>query len=347
MKAAYIVGKQKLEIRDIPRPEIREDQMLVRVKACAICGTDLRIYRFGHDKIQYPAIIGHEISGIVEEVGKKIAGEVKPIKKGSRVMVAPGISCGKCENCLRGAFCLNRAAIGYKYSGGFAEYLVVPYEGTKNNIFPVPSDRDIVEYSIAEPLACAINGLERLGVIPLSGFGLVIGAGSIGVMLAKLLKKRGLMSITVSDISAEKLRLAERFLGADFIFINNKTEDLALAVEKVTGGRGCDIVIVACSSKQMQEESLKLAGLYGKVLYFAGLPFHDQAISFNSNLLHYRLLSVYGTYGSTLYQNLLAIQLISSGFTEGILTHHFSLDSIEEAFNFALQGKGLKLVIEP
>lgn len=347
MKAAYLVGPEKFEVRDVKKPGTRNDQVLVKVRACAICGTDLRIYEFGHAKVRYPAIIGHEICGVIEEVGSKIRQEIKPITEGSRVMVTPGIPCMKCENCYRGMFCPNKVAIGYHYDGGFAEYVVVPYEGTKNNIFPVPDDMDLIEFSIAEPLACALNGVEMLGDIPLAGAGLVIGAGSIGVMLSKLLKDRGVLLIIASDIVQNKLDQAQTVLGDDFTFVNNSREDLLLVVQRATGGRGCDVVVVACSSRKMQEESLRHVALCGKILYFGGLPPDDHIINFDSNLLHYKLASVHGTFGSTLYHNSLAIKLISSGFTKGIITDHFPLDQIEEAFKTALQGRGLKIVVEP
>ncbi len=347
MKAAYLVAPERLEIQEIDRPKIKDNEVLVKVRACAICGTDLRIYEFGHTKIKYPAIIGHEISGTVEEVGEEVREEIDPIKVGSMVMVTPGIPCMKCENCFRGLFCTNKAAIGYHYDGGFAEYMVVPYEGTKNNIFPLPENIDPVEFSVSEPLACAINGLERIGDIPINGIGLVIGAGSIGVMLAKLLQARGLSLIMIADINQDKLNQAQGFLGGDYIFINNSKEDLVSATQEITKRKECNIVVVACSSREMQELSLRLVSLYGKILYFAGLPPEDHIIDFDSNLLHYKLLSVFGTYGSTLYHNLLAVKLISSGFTKGIITHHFPLDQIKEAFTFALQGRGLKIIIEP
>ena len=99
MKAACLTGPEGFEVREIPKPEINENEVLVKVQACAICGTDLRIYRFGHTKVKYPAIIGHEVAGTVAEVGKAVQREIEPIVEGSRVMVTPGIPCLRCGYC--------------------------------------------------------------------------------------------------------------------------------------------------------------------------------------------------------------------------------------------------------
>jgi L-iditol 2-dehydrogenase len=317
--------------------------------ACGICGTDLRIYRYGHRKIQLPAVIGHEIVGQVEEVGAGIPAEEIDYSQGTLVMVTPGIPCGRCDNCLRGLFCTNKTSIAYQHPGGFTEYLRVPARGVRSIVVPLPDplprDQETADYAIAEPLACALNGLERLGTIPPDGEGLVIGAGAIGVLLAKLLLRRGMQRVAVADISAEKLSRAKRFLPSEIILINNSEKDLRSA--EITGKQGFDVVIVACSSPQMQELSLELIGLYGKILYFAGLPPDQPRIRFDSNLLHYKLASVHGTYGSTLYQNRLAMRMIASGFTKGICDARYPLDHITEAFEDAAEGRALKPVIEP
>jgi len=351
MKAAVLTAPGQFEIREIPRPRIEPEEILIRVKACGICGTDLRIFRHGHRNIELPAVIGHEIVGRVEEVGSGIRAEELEYGPGTMVMVTPGIPCGRCSNCLRGLFCTNKTSIAYHYPGGFAEYLRVPAQGVRSIIFPLPDPlppgQEPADYSIAEPLACALNGLERLGTIPLGGRGLVVGAGAIGVLLAKLLLRSGLQEVAVADIRAEKLTRAKRVLPTEIILINNAEEDLAERSREITDKQGFDAVIVACSSVEIQELSLELIGLYGKILYFAGLPPGRPRISFDSNQLHYKLASVRGTYGSTLYQNRLAMRMIASGFTKGLCDARYPLGSITEAFENAAGGRTLKSVIEP
>lgn len=351
MKAAVLTAPGYFEIQDIPRPGIEAQEVLVRVRACGICGTDLRIFRHGHRKIELPAIIGHEIVARVEEVGSGVPAGELDYGPGTLVMVTPGIPCGRCSNCLRGLFCTNKTSIAYDYPGGFAEYLRVPARAVRSNIFPLPDPLppglEPADYSIAEPLACALNGLERLGTIPLGGRGLIVGAGAIGILLAKLLLRNGLQEVAVADILAEKLTRAKRVLPPEITLINNAEEDLIEWTGEITDQQGFDAVIVACSSVEIQELSLELIGLYGKILYFAGLPPGQSRIRFDSNLLHYKLASVRGTYGSTLYQNRLAMELIASGFTKGICDARYPLEQISEAFDHAAQGRTLKPVIQP
>jgi len=351
MKAAVLVAPGKLEVREMPNPQIQSGEVLIRVKACAVCGTDLRIYRHGHRKVVLPAVIGHEIVGRVEEVGADFPAEEVDYGPGEMVMVTPGIPCGRCSNCLRGLFCSHKTAIAYHYPGGFAEYLLVPAQGIRTNIFPLPdplpSGQEPADYTIAEPLACALNGLERLGKIPLGGRGLVVGAGAIGVLLARLLLRSGLDRVAVADTCAGRLKRAESVLPAGTTTINNAKEDLLGRSREIAGREGFDLVIVACSSPEIQEQSLELIGLYGKVLFFAGLPPDRPPIRFDSNLLHYKLASVRGTYGSTLYQNRLAMEMIASGFTEGLCLSRYPLERISDAFREAGEGQALKAVIEP
>jgi L-iditol 2-dehydrogenase len=351
MKAAVLVAPGRFEIREIPKPRIKPDEILIRVRACGICGTDLRIYHHGHRKVELPAVIGHEIVGQVEEVGAGIHAEEVDYGPGTMVMVTPGIPCGRCSNCLRGLFCTNKTSIAYHYPGGFAEYLRVPARGVRSIVFPLPDPlppgQEPADYTIAEPLACALNGLKRLGTVPLGGRGLVVGAGAIGVLLAKLLLRSGLQEVAVADIRAEKLTRAKRLLPPEIIPINNAEEDLAERSGEITDKQGFDAVVVACSSPEIQELSLELIGLYGKILYFAGLPPGQPLIRFDSNLLHYKLASVHGTYGSTLYQNRLAMRMIASGFTKGICDARYPLERISEAFENAAAGRTLKPVIEP
>jgi L-iditol 2-dehydrogenase len=225
MKAAVLEAPGRFEIREIPKPRIGAEEVLIRVIACGICGTDLRIYRHGHRKIKLPAVIGHEVVGRIEEVGAGIPAEEINYSLGTLVMVTPGIPCGRCDNCLRGLFCTNKTSIAYQHPGGFAEYLRVPARGVRSIIFPLPDplspDQIAADYAIAEPLACALNGLERLGTIPLGGKGLVVGAGAIGILLAKLLPRRGMQEVAVADIKAEKLSRAKRVLPSEIILINN------------------------------------------------------------------------------------------------------------------------------
>lgn len=351
MRAAVLTGPETFTIQELPVPRLKNGEVLIRVRACAICGTDLRIFRYGHPKIKLPAVIGHEIVGVVEGTESGGVTGTPSLAVGTQVMVTPGIPCGICDNCLRGRFCTDKSSIGYQYPGGFAEYLVVPAHGASTNIFalpdPLPPDQQPGDFALAEPLACALNGLEQLGELPLAGSALIVGAGAIGVMLAKLLLRRGLERVAVADIAAAKLRLAGKVVPPEILLINSSKKDLREQTNSLTQSRGFDLVIVACSSPEAQERAPHLIGLYGKILYFSGLPPGLSSIRFDSNALHYKLASLHGTYGSTLYQNREAMRLIASGFTRGISDSCYPLEQINEAFHNAITGNTLKTIIEP
>jgi L-iditol 2-dehydrogenase len=349
MKAAVLTGAETFEIQELPTPQPDAGEVLVRVEACAVCGTDLRIYRHGHRKIRLPAVIGHEIVGVVERAeGPRPRGTVPPA--GTRVMVTPGIPCRTCDNCLRGRFCTNKSSIGYQHPGGFAEYLIVPAQGAETNLFPLPDplpkNQNLRDYTLAEPLACALNGLEQLGALPLGGNALIVGAGTVGVMLTRLLARRGVDRTTLADLNPAKLRIVSDLVPEEVRLIDSSSLDLEECTRDITDGRGFDLVVVACSSPQAQELAPQLAGLYGKILFFAGLPPEESTIRLDSNAIHYKLASIHGTYGSTLFQNRAAMRLIASGLTRGLAEASYPLEKIQQGFREALDGKVLKSVIE-
>ncbi|MCM8833391.1 MAG: alcohol dehydrogenase catalytic domain-containing protein, partial [Candidatus Omnitrophica bacterium] len=130
MKAAVLKEIEKLDIEEIKLPEPKNNEILIKVKSCAICGTDIKVFHHGHKHIVFPRITGHEVSGIVEKVGKN----VKDFKEGDKVAVAPAVPCGRCYYCRKGqqTMCDNLKAIGYHYDGGFAEYMLVPEDAVLN-----------------------------------------------------------------------------------------------------------------------------------------------------------------------------------------------------------------------
>ncbi len=349
MLAAYLKDVKRLEIQEIPTPECGPNEVLIKVMACAICGTDLRIFSYGHKKVKLPWILGHEISGVIAEVGENIRKRFQHIRVGEKVQVVPGIACGRCDNCLRGLVCPNMKAIGYDYPGGFAQYLLIPEEAIfGNNLISMPENLSFAEASIAEPLSCAINGQEVMGGIELGDTVVIIGSGSIGVFHAKLARMQGASRLIMVDVSRKKLELVRRVLGdEDVFYVDASEKDEVEEILDITSGKGADKIIISCSSKSAQERALDFVKMYGKILYFGGLPPQISAINFNSNALHYKLASVHGTFGSTVFQQREALRLISCGFAKGLITHRFPLTKINEAFETALSGEALKVIIEP
>jgi len=343
MKAAVYYGPGKIKIEERPLPEPAKGEVLLEVKACAICGTDVRIYSFGQKNVKPPHIIGHEISGII----KKIGGGVKGYKEGERVVLVTSVGCGRCEFCLQGRpnICPEVKAIGYFYSGGFTEYMIVPEEAvSKGNILKIPENLSFVEASLTEPLSCCINGQEYLN-ISMADTVVVIGAGPIGCLHAQLAKVSGATKVILTDLSEERLKLARR-IEAD-TYINASREKPVKRVLEETNGKGAEVIITACPSPQAQEEALLMSKIRGRISFFGGLPHEHSHISFDSNIIHYKEISVYGAFASSHLQFKKALSLLASKKIEAkrFITHKFSLKEIEKGMNMVKEGKTLKAVI--
>lgn len=208
MKALKIITPNQLEIIDIPIPEPGENEVLIKVMASGICGTDIHIYR-GEYMGDYPIIPGHEFSGIVEKVGEA----VMRFRPGDRVAVEPNIACDNCYNCLnnRHNFCLNWSAVGVTRPGGMEQYVTAP-EKAVFDIGDIP-----FEYgAFVEPLSCVLHGLERLDPEPASST-LILGAGPIGILLLQVLRLTGAAEITMVDKNRGRASFS-RGMGADLVF---------------------------------------------------------------------------------------------------------------------------------
>jgi L-iditol 2-dehydrogenase len=344
MKAALLKGIENLVVENIEKPLPGEKQLLIKVKACAVCGTDIKVFHYGHKHISFPRITGHELSGIIEETGS----EIKNFHKGDRVTIAPAVPCGKCYYCLKGyqTMCDNLKAIGYHYNGGFAEYMLVPENAVDFGcVNKFPDNITFEQAALAEPLACVINGQE-LSRLQTGDTVLIIGAGPIGCLHAEMAKISGAGKVIIADISAERIKMAE-FTGA--ILIDTGKKDLKAAVEKLTAGRMADRVIVAAGSDKAQETAVEMVAKRGSVNFFGGLPKNKPFIKFNSNLVHYGEFFVVGTHGSTPLHNRIALDMISTGKIKikNFITHRFGLEQIKKALETAESKTGLKIVVFP
>lgn len=345
MKAAVLEDYNKMVVQEVPTPEVDDDSVLVRVKSCAICGSDIRIFRSGNSRVQMPQIIGHEIAGQVVKTGKNVT----KFKEGDRVAIGADVPCGECVFCEAGIGnnCQINYAMGYQFAGGFAEYVLL--NRIVVNFGPVHKIPDHVSYdeaAMAEPLGCVLNALE-LSNIRLGDTVVIIGAGPIGCMIIEVARRMGATKVIVVQRSRARLEYARRF-GAD-VYILSSEEDAIARVLEETNGLGADVVITANPSPQAQADAIHMAKNRARVNFFGGLPKDKSMVTLDTNIIHYKELFVHGAHGALPSHHGKAVELIASGAlnVNNYISHHFSLDEIGAAFEAAEGHQGMRVIVNP
>jgi len=347
VKAAVFEGLNQLVVREVPDPALPdEDGMIVRVRTCSVCGSDVRIFHHGNPRVKPPQIVGHEIAGEVVAVGRRVT----DFKVGDRVAVGADVPCGECRWCREGMGnnCAINYAIGYQFQGGFAEY--IPLNGLTVRLGPVHRIPGSLSYDVAalaEPLACCINGVEMCD-IHLGDTVVVIGAGPAGCMLMRLARSLGAARVLAVQRSRARVGEALRIGGADEVVCSLDTDPVA-AVREATGGAGADVVITANASVETHRQAVEMACNRGRVNLFGGLPKDAPPIELASNLIHYKELRLTGSHGSVPRQHRLALDLLATGVIDGqaLVTHSFGLDEIAAAFAAAEGHLGMKVMVHP
>jgi len=340
---AYIYKNgEKLSLEEVSTPDLG-DGVIIKVLACSICGTDIRTYNFGSNKIDKNRIIGHEMVGVIEKISPDIPGN---FRVGDFVGMAPAIGCGQCRICKRGKpnMCDRLSTIGFQYDGGFAQYAAIPSSAfLMGNVYHIPKDADPAVMALCEPFACVINAQSYLNISP--GENVVIfGGGMIGCMHGELALSAGAGSVTIIEMDEKRISQSRNLLS--FVtFINGSECDVVEEVLSKTDGYGADVVIVACSSGVAQTNGLNMLAKCGRISLFGGLP--GDGVGLDSNLIHYRELGVFGVHASTPAQNKQSMDMIISGKISAAkyITKKYSLTDIETAFQEAASGKVLKAVI--
>ncbi|MEM1588930.1 MAG: zinc-dependent dehydrogenase [Candidatus Bathyarchaeia archaeon] len=346
MKAARLYGAKDLRVEDVGKPIINPDEFLLRVRAATICATDIRIYTYGDPRVKYPRILGHEFAGDIEEVGSLLEGH---LKVGMRVTVNPNMYCGRCRYCIVGRheLCESRYAIGIDVDGAFAEYLKVPSEAFRTGgVCEIPSNLSYEEAALVEPLSACLHG-QDFAQTKAGDIVAIIGAGPIGLMHAMIAKAIGASKVIISEVDENRLKEAANF-GVDYL-INPLKEDLPSRINQITDGHGADVVIVAVGSPVAQQQALSIAAKGGRVNFFGGLPAGSDSVPLNTNLIHYKEISVLGTSSQSIYDFRKTLDLISAGVlnVKRFITHRFTLDEAVEAFKITSSRKGLKVCINP
>ena len=343
MKAALLESPGRLVITQVPDPEPPAKGLVVKVEACSICATDIKMFKHGHRDLVYPRILGHEIAGVVIKTG---SGDI-PFKNGERVQIAPGITCNTCPACQQGASnqCDHIGILGFTHHGGFAQYLSVPAESVAcGAVNLIPSGLTFVEATFAEPLACCLNGQELVHLDSRDTV-LILGAGPMGCLHTMLARAKGVRHILLAERSLKRIMLATEAQPSRLI--NVAKENLKEVVTEETEGRGVDVIVLACPDSAIEYPTLELLAPRGRVCFFSGLPPEKSRLNLDANFLHYREITLVGAYGCTADQNRAALELMASGQVNinWLVTKQISLEKIHEGIDCLIGHGGMKVVI--
>lgn len=345
MKAFMYLDDKSMVIQEHPLPHAHHDSILVKVASAAICGTDLRTYRFGSDRIAAPRIMGHEASSFIQEVGKNVKG----YKAGDRVMTVPAIGCGHCRWCKSGItnMCEKLHTIGFDFHGTFAEFMEIPPEAVSQGyVLKINDSISTDEAVIIEPAACCLNGQEFLKIKPGDRV-FIFGAGFIGCVHAELALIRGAEQVVIGDISASRLKIAQEHLPKITVVDTSKV-DVMEYVHNFSAGEGFDVVITAAPSGATHEAALAISAKRARISLFGGIPGESKGF-INSNTIHYKELSVFGSHASTIAQNKQIMSWVAEGRLglKKYISAKFPLEKIHDGFESLKSEAMLKVLISP
>lgn len=326
MKAARFIDVGKIEIKEEPTPKPKSDEILVKVKASGICGTDLHIFQ-GEIKglVKVGTVLGHEFAGEIIQTGSA----VKNFQPGDKIAVEPNLFCGQCHYCRNAKkhFCQSWSAIGLSRDGGFAEYCTIPASAA----YIMPKGLEFKNAAFFEPMACVLHGIERAR-IKVGETIVVQGAGSIGQLYIQALKRLGACKIIVADIDDAKLSLARQF-GAH-VSVNVKKESLIDVVKAETNGMGAQVMIDSAGLLTSIPTALKVLENTGRVVIF-GVPPEGKSVEIIPYDIYRREIEIIGSFTNP-YTNEAALEILADINVEPIITNPIKLDGLIE--------KGLKIM---
>lgn len=339
MLVAVYYNNKDIRIQEMPKPTIGDDELLLKVMASGICGSDVtEWYRVP----KAPKVLGHEATGVIEETGKNVS----KYKVGDRVFVSHHVPCNKCRSCLRGhhTACETLQSTNY-YPGGFAQYIRVPKINVQNGVYTLPDSMSFEEGTFIEPLACVVRG-QRLSGLTKDDTVLIIGGGLAGILHTQLAREKGVQNVIVADINPFRLEQGEKF-GTHHTL--NAKENLPQQLKAANDGRLADQVIVCTGATQAALSALECVDKGGSILFFAvpdptvriPLPITD----FWRNEITLR--TSYGAAPEDLEESLKLLTLRKINVKE-MITHRLRLEDAGEGFKLvATAGESLKVILEP
>ena len=339
MRVAMYYNNKDVRIEEMPTPRIGPDELLVKVWASGVCGSDvLEWYRLP----KAPLVLGHEIAGEIAEVGS----DIREWKKGDRVFVSHHVPCNMCRYCLAGhhSVCDTLSATNFD-PGGFAEYLRVPAINVRNGVYRLPDSMSYDEGVFIEPLACVVRGQEHTGWMPGRRV-LVIGSGIAGLLHIQLAQAAGAARVIAVDINASRLDAAKK-LGADVALTPG--DDFIDRLKECNDGRLAELVIVSTGAVSAVGQAFSAVDRGGTILFFAPSD-PGASIEMPFNELWRKEVTMTTSYAGSPRDITVAMELMSSGKLNVIdmITHRLPLDKTGEGFSLVAEaGDSMKVVIEP
>lgn len=337
-RVAVLVEPVRFEIRTAGTPTPGDDEVVIRVRECGICGSDLKMYAGTHAFMRPPIVMGHEISGTVEAAGSAI-----DLEPGTPVTVFPPIGCGDCFHCRSGReqLCASMEFFGGQRAGGLADFITVP----GSHVLPISSDVPEALRVLIEPLAVAVHGVAR-GAVETHENAVVIGAGAIGFFTALILRRLGLQQIVVVEIDPRRLQRAEA-LG--FAVVDARSESTVDGIARLVGPEGADCVFECAGSQETIATALAVSRKGGRAVIVGNAP---ERLELNGLTLQRGDRSLIGVLMYDLEDFTTAMGYLADGLLDGIppdeLVTRYSLDRIGSAFSESKTGElaSLKAVID-
>jgi L-iditol 2-dehydrogenase len=343
MKAAVLEEVGRLAIREVARPELTgPDQALVKVRAVGICGSEIHAFEGTHPFRKPPSILGHEVTGDIVEVGAEVPG----FGAGDRVFVDPQWTCGACAYCTTGRhnLCPTKTVLGTPtWVGGLGEYILAPAPA----LYPLPDHVSYVEGTVVEPLAVGVHMVERAQV----GAGeavLVLGAGTIGMMVAAVARVRGATPVVAVDLQRHCLDVAQAHLGAtDCLLGDQGGPPLAERILALTGETGVDATFLTVGVPALLDTAIEVAACEGRVFFVA---LFDRPVTLEPNALLDKHLTLLASSMYNAREIQTALDLVALGRVEAgaIVTHVLPLEEAQRAFDLAASKEegAIKVVVE-
>ncbi len=339
MLVAVYHNNKDIRVEEVPKPEIGYDEILLKVMASGICGTDVvEWYRIP----KAPRVLGHEATGIVVEIGKN----VKKYKVGDRVFVSHHVPCNICDYCRKDSHtaCETLHTTNY-FPGGFSQFIRVPKINVENGVYKLDPNTSFEEGTFIEPLGCAVRG-QRAAGINKDDTVLIIGSGMAGILHIQLSKMNGAKKVFASDINADRLELAKKF-GATYII--NANNELPRELKKINDGKLVDKVIVCTGAKKAALTALNCVDRGGTILFFA-VPDPSVLIPIPITQFWRNEISIKTSYGAAPKDLEEALKILEKKRVNVIdmISHRIDIRDAAEGFRLVSEaGKSLKVIIEP